>query len=584
MTFQNDNEVFEFIKERKNAGEIANAQQHQKRLRLLCFHEKIDPLVIEDKYYDLLPIQKKSVYQNIYKNHSKKLITQMVKHLNTVFYASGGSCEYYIEGTKEKVSFVYDISMVNGIGLMSYFSKEHIKLLFSCPSSFYFTKNKEEEYNETEPFEIKVLNIDKVVSLEMENNCVEAIAYTKKINSETKEYFVLDDTYRYQVQALTEENFVLVEKEAHGANKVPLVQIGNENRYQGNDIEKLSPLQVVYEDLKEYNTYKSFDTYAKFNSAFPKEIESETASPLGQKNKQIIQTPNSGAANEIPLPYYNTSTTNSSGGAYNNLFGKKTEIPFQMATNPEFTAQMRNMFFTVEQSRDLLDFRFENLGSFEESILENVLGNGFGKSDEKQQVKTATEVAASFVSQERTLLMHKQNTEYVMGRVIYLFGYMALQNKFKSVYLDLGSTFFLKTTFQAIAELQAIKSITSNEAIIEQKVLDVLVYSAGANINEIKRFEVMRMLQPYANRTPDYIEKNIVYFNMFPFSLYLFQNFSQILAQFENKNGKIEIYCENMQRFEELKKLFYQFAVEFFAEQEQYNAYFKPKVENGESN
>jgi hypothetical protein len=232
-------------------------------------------------------------------------------------------------------------------------------------------------------------------------------------------------------------------KEMHGANKVPLVQIGTVNRYEDNEIEKLSPLQVVFEDLKEYNTYKSFDTFAKFRNAFPKEVESETSNAAGQKQKQVILSPTAGGDNSIPLPFYDTSSTfNSKNSVYGSTFGSTMRVPFQQATNPDFMAQMRNMFFTIESGRDLLDFRAADLQAFEESILENVLGNGFGKTDETAQVRTATEVAASFASQESTLVIVKQSCEFTMGNVIYIYGYMALQDKFQSVYLDLGNTFF----------------------------------------------------------------------------------------------------------------------------------------------
>ena len=591
MTFQNDNEVFEFIKEREGSKEILAAIQQQDKLRLLCFYDKIDPNNIGDSLFGLLPEPKQKVYLDIYKNHSKKLINKIAKQFNKVFHASGGSCEYYIDGVKEKAAFINDMNMVNGVGLMRYFSNRHINFLLSCPSSFYFLENKKEAYvsdgevEDEEPFELKILSIHRVVSLEIENNCIEAIAYKKKPNSE--EYFVLDDTYRYHVIRKSEDNFVMGDlKELHGANKVPLVQIGTVNRYEDNEIEKLSPLQVVFEDLKEYNTYKSFDTFAKFRNAFPKEIESETSNASGQKQKQVILSPTAGGDNSIPLPFYDTSSTfNSKNSVYGSAFGSTMRVPFQQATNPDFMAQMRNMFFTIESGRDLLDFRAADLQAFEESILENVLGNGFGKTDETAQVRTATEVAASFASQEDTLVIVKQSCELTMGSVIYIYGYMALQDKFQSVYLDLGNTFFLKTTFQAIAELTAIKSVTANEAIIEQKVMDVLVYSSGANVNEIKRFELVRMLQPYANKTPEYIKENTVYFDKFPFALYLYQNFSQILAQFEIANGKIEIYCSDMKNFDELKNVFYEFVVNFFAEQNTLNQIFTPKTEsNGEDN
>jgi hypothetical protein len=578
MIFESDKEVFDFIREKKNYTECHEASVIQKQLRLLCFSECFDPELINDIWLKVITQEKRDVYQKIYKNHAKQLIQKIHKQLNRVFYASGGSVQLRFKNESQQELFSDKLNAINSKGLEKYMRSEHIYNLLSCPSSFYYLKNELSDY-EDEGFELKRLSIERVKSIVIENDCVEAIAYQKESKNDFSEYyFVFDDTYRYQVQCKTEDNFVLVEKETHGFTKVPLVQIGTAKRFPENEIERLSPLQVVFEDLKEYNTYSTFDRFSKFDESFPKEIQSEVTNSAGVAQKQTNL--NTGQHNGYSQAYPYQVITNSnyfsdtsiSRNATKSLFGSKIQIPFQKTSDKDFMQTMRNAYFTVDANATLLTFRKTDLDDFKEWILEQVLGNGFGRADEAQQVKTATEVSASFVGQQNVLNNIRLECETVIVSIVSKFAEAFDEKNFESVFWDLGSIYFLKTAEQSISELGTLKSITSNAAVLAAKQNEITVYSTNANIDELTRYKLITKLQPYSQMSLAEVNTIRGYLVNFPFQLFLYDNFIQILSLFELKYGNIETFSKVTadSGFEKLQEKFYEFAVLFFQKMNNY--------------
>ena len=138
---------------------------------------------------------------------------------------------------------------------------------------------------------------------------------------------------------------------------------------------------------------------------------------------------------------------------------------------------------------------------------------------------------------------------------------------------------------QLYSELDLLKKVDANAAILSDKREEIFVYANGGNANNAKRFEIIDALQPFVNIPSEMFVKNIVYYqSQYPFEVYLYDNFSQILKQFEMKYQRIDkmlssddVYVD----FEKIKTLFYDFAKTFYVQNNENNFLIVKPQENG---
>jgi hypothetical protein len=566
MIFKDEDEVIAFVKAQHNKAYVERAYEKQCQLTALYEQERPKLEDIKDRWYHFVAQEKKIFYRASYVNHSRKLILKIESHFGKIFNANGGNSEYFFKDENKVNSFNSFLGDINyGKGLFRTMKNDYLRLLISKPSSLIEVK-KEDKSAET-----KVTCISRVWSIKLDKDYIEAVAIVDKIKDGAKYYSVFDDTYEWSVKQKSEYYFVEEKKEHYAINCCPFVFVSSKVLYSDNYVERASLIETVFDDLKTYNTYKLFDTRSKFKSGFEKSISSETSNSKGQRNKPLQTNINSARmANDdftYPSELFDAAQLNTQN---NDLFGVDLQIPFNQAMSPEFAQNLKNLFFQFEGNSDLLKFRQEDLDREEERILESVCGNGFGKNDEQGVVRTATEVMASFTSQQDVLIEQKQKIETVIISIIDILGKM-FSKSYKACSIDLGDQFFLKSTDQLYTELEMLHKVDANAAIISDKRKEIFIYSTGGKKDALNRFELIEMLQPFTNIPNDMYIKNIVYYkSSYPFECYMYDNFAQILSRFENKYQPIDRYAATLNltslfdAFETIEPLFNEVAKEMY--------------------
>jgi hypothetical protein len=128
----------------------------------------------------------------------------------------------------------------------------------------------------------------------------------------------------------------------------------------------------------------------------------------------------------------------------------------------------------------------------------------------------------------------------------------------------LGTQFFLKNEKTLLDELKLLKEVTNNEYVIKEKISEIHKTHNPLARGKEDRFNLVYLLQPYANRSEDWVTKNRKVISD-EYSLFLYDNFHTILGLFESQIGKIEIFGKDlMNREEHLFNTFNTFALDYY--------------------
>jgi hypothetical protein len=546
--------ILDFISE--ESSQLLEAKEHQERLTAL--YNSKDLHLFKDKWKALITQEKVKVFEQLYENYAQTLINKIETQFNKVFHASGGGERIdfvnpaHIAGYKEFIQPV--IAYQNNP--LDFFADNYVRLLLSEPSSIFLTYKSEDG-----DIRMELIDLQSVCNIKTYYKDITEVAFKRDedtfwyVNNEFI-YVVKDDQV---VEQFAHEGFKGVNDEL--LPSTPACFVSNELVTHNNMVLRKSPLTDSLTDIEDYNVFMTFSKNYKAFSAFGKEVKPETRNSNNKKeSKHSVNVDNKSGV--PPMPPMTESRKNTS------LFGEVIQIPFSLQTEDK-VSNIKNLYFRIDGDTKLLEFQKQDLKDLENKILTDTLGGGFGYQ-EKSGNKTATEILASFDTQENNLLRVKSNAEYSLNGINSL-SCAAYEDDFLEYKIDLGTQFFLKNESQLLEELKILKEVTNNEYVIREKISEIHKTHNPLARGKEDRFNLVYLLQPYANRSEKWVSENRKFLSD-TFSLFLYDNFHTILGLFEAKAGKIENFGkEREDRYSFLFNEFYTFAQDHARQRESYS-------------
>lgn len=541
----------ELVKKSSNE-KLRKAKDHQRALKALYSGDKDNMAMWYFRWKSLLAEEKYSVFEKMYESYFAPILDKIQTQYEKIFSATGRT-EIIDFGDNVELKALFQEAVKPNLfesgSALDFFKKNYIRLLLSEPSSLFLTYRNEN--GEVKTKYLDFLNVRYVDNYDNGNVKNLVYEYDKQKNIlliVTRKEIIL---YNERIKDKADP---VIEREFHGQLQPPVTYVSSDFLSSNATLRK-SPLTDSMVDIENYNIFKTFSVYYKSYSAFGKEYVPETLDGLNDGPPvHSFNNLNGDAIRPIAI----------NEGKNTGVFGNIIEIPLSQMADKEQLENLHKMYFKQEGDTKLLVFQQEDLDRLESKILSDCLGHNFSKSG-SGAAKTASQVYAEMDTQESNLRRVKAKAETALNSIntygcIYtelsensnfkdLEAILNSENlsyevffeentNFVTYKINLGDRFFLKSEEMLYEELTMLMKNSSNEFLIEKKLEEIVRAKAGFQENELSRFKITYMLQPFSNRNLDWVTQNRV--NLDPYDLFVYDNFKMLLFLFQEKyNGDI---------------------------------------------
>lgn len=535
-----ESQIKKLIQKPKNEGALKSARDNEKKLHQ--FYNDSYPELIFNEVKPLLTAQKFSKFKQVYKNHSQTLVDKVLKHYRRIFNAHGKKmvAEYELN---PDLTNAFSSNVRSGLfGKMAdeeYFKTNYVRLAITEPNSVFFIGTNEE--GKIQCYHIKLCDIH---DIDADHSGIR-YAIIKKVqeqeNGDKITYYFSYDDFNYAIFKESKDGLeTLQQLTPHMNLECPVIWVYDESCKLDNDVEKSSVLTDSIKDFLEYNILKTFYSNYKYFSAFGRDIKPETRCSYKDPQSNIKCSGGTlvpiNEHLEVRYPREGQTTCPSCSGKNEGVMGEVFVIPIAQQGNAEYLSNLQKMHFRIEADSSILTFHKDDIKDLHQSILDDVIGAGFGTAY-KDKAVNEQQVLSNFDDQETNLDVFREKAEGAWEKVLKRSAEIYNPSAFYCN-LFLGDKYFLKTVDQLYSELESIYKGGSNTATIEKKQLEILLTENKHDDSLMKRHELIKVLKPFSSLPLAYIEKNRATLNNRRVELY--ENFEQVLAIYEQKHGKVE--------------------------------------------
>lgn len=370
------------------------------------------------------------------------------------------------------------------------------------------------------------LDIDKVLSIEMDGREISKIAYAATVDN-VKGYAYLDTL----VYSFFDTDYNLITSNPHDLGRCP-AQFVSDELVDNNPIVRRSMFTYLRSDFEEYVFLKTLQRMTDANGAIPVVTKLKTTERKadGMDKKALGQEPMSSVG------MGNRAEVGSEVGAKGSVMQAGTVIDVPIVKDSNGTINMDvvknliNFFYLPVEAMEYLNKRIQET---EQNLIISILGD-YSEADES--AKNELQISKSYVLKEDklrwlsgTMTVAKQASDFIM---------LALKYGPKSVMVDVffGSDFFLETQ----EEIYRMLKDSPNQ--IESRSLLVRMAQARNRFNKNKsqRESILYKILPYA------VEKDfktaIDGNQVDPLTFQLQTRFNYWIAMFEARYGNILVF------------------------------------------
>lgn len=471
-------------------------------------------------------------------------------HYTKIFSSFGSVFEFDFNGNVDALlSFELLRSVVyNGIPDKDYWEKIGNIIALTEPNSIFLTGKDDEGRIMIKHIPLKHIHDVEEDEGGIKNIFLEFEKETGEPGSRKKMkfFFVFDEKFFY-VLTESQAGFTFIMQGEHGSRKCPVAFASAEN-IDSKFILKKSRLSDSISDLFDYVILKVLYLNYKHFSAFGKEIKAQTRCTW-KSEEMNVACDGKGTLNPIlrdqdfQFPMIGNSNCPSCNGNKNTgVGGEVVEIPIEMQGNEAFLGNIGNLFQRIDADTGILQFHSDDLDKLEDKIFNDSIGFGFGEGFRRQAVNQ-DQVRASYDDIESNLNDYGKFIEQTWSYNIDRAGEMFSDSFVKSI-IKLGRNHFLKTTEQLYSEYETITKNTSNDALIDKKLTEIILTESRNDDRLLRRNKRIQQVIPFSTFTPDFVNKNLANLNAQQVDLYF--NRTQAIAIFDAVNGPIEDWGREM--------------------------------------
>lgn len=553
----NEQRIRELIGRPKNGSILSAAREEEKELKQL-FNDEYKEDVIFSKVAKILTPEKAKAFKNVYQNHSKPIVDKILTHMSKVYESYGRVINY---------------DFGNNISAEVQFEKAVVPRIYSGVSDDDYWRNIGHGIAIREPMSVFVtgLVVDQDETGEVTDQSIQvkhwplSCIHDMDATPEGIEYLILkikgEGGNEYQYWAYDSVSIyvfregkgglVLEKNFEHGMGKTPCHRAYNKiTRSELTHSESI--LAQVKEDLIWYSIMATFLKHNKIFSNYGTSVRPQTRCDYHDDSHGLICVngilASDGTGNSTLPPGFAEPggnlcpKCNKGKGA----IGEEVEIPIAMQKD-DFAKVLKDLYFRVEPSTDILKFNTEDMENWKNEILENVIGKGFGFQFKKQAVNK-DQIGANFDDQESNLNEFGERIAHVRKHQLDCAATLFSPSFTESIF-KLGKTHFLKPIEQLYSEQKQILETTSNYSMIQQKGLEIVLAENKNDPSKIDRWKLMSILRPFGTFPPDHIEKNFDKLSaLFPGELAFYYRFPEVLELFEAEYGPIQTFAVNADR------------------------------------
>lgn len=386
-----------------------------------------------------------------------------------------------------------------------------------------------------------IVDINKIIAIESENNIIQQIAFTAQIVINEKAidgYLYLNDTdYIFYEKGFNKDGI----KYPHDLGICPADYISRE-AFGNDDIVRKSIFSYVREELEEYVFLKTLQRMTEPNGALPivTKIKSKTkdGKDIGEKKQPMSA---STIAGQKPI-HQKTSQGEESILQAGNIISVPAVKKVDGSYDVELAKNFINFFYIPVESLEYLSKRIKEI---EVSIITSVLGD---YTEVNEAAKNEKQVSKSFVSKEDIL----RGLSLSLSRIRERSDYKLLALKYGPdrviVEVFFGSDFFLETT----QELYEMFKVAPN-GIERRDIINRIAQSRNKfNKDKASRQMIQYKLLPYVS--DDDFNKAVESLAVEPSIFQLQTRFTYWISLFEARYGDIVIFW-NESKASESEKL-----------------------------
>lgn len=478
------------------------------------------------------------------------MVNKIDTHYAKIFSSFGSVFEFDFNGNVDALlSFeVLRTVVYNGISDKEYWENVGHTITLIEPNSVFLT-GKDDEGN----IKIKHIPLKHIHDVEEDEGGIKNIFLVFEqetgepgARKKTKFFFVYDEKFFY-VLTESQAGFTTVMEGEHGAKKCPLAFASADN-VDSRFILKKSRLSDSISDLFDYVILKVLYLNYKHFSAFGKEIKAQTRCTW--KSEELnVACDGKGTLHplrreqQFEFPFTSSNCPNCNDkGKNTGVGGEVITIPIEMQGNEAFLGNIGNLFQRIDADTGILTFHSEDLEKLEDKIFNDSMGFGFGEGFRRQAVNQ-DQVRASYDDIESNLNDYGKFIEQTWSYNIDRAGEMFSESFVKSI-IKLGRNHFLKTTEQLYDEYALITKNTSNDALIDKKLTEIILTESRNDDRLLRRNKRIQQVIPFSTFTPEFVNKNLATLNAQQVDLYF--NRTQAIAIFDTVNGPIEDWGREM--------------------------------------
>lgn len=538
-------QIKEKIQSPKNRDLLDQAKENERELKLF-YSKSGDSKLIQDLIRPIISGKKLSKFNKVYKNWTKPIINKIETHYSKVFTSPGAVFDFdFGDNIDAKIGFdLIREGIYSGVSDIKYWEKLGHPIKITQPDSCYVTGTSKEG-----AINIKHVPLKYIHDIDATEKGVEYLIVKKKIKIDGVErtfYHVWDDVYSYNlVEGEEGVELVVINNQAqvfeHGAKKCPVERASTDYLDTDNFILMKSIISDSIPDLYEYLILKTFYEYYKYYSAFGKEIKAQTRCDYKSEEDNVVcrdgQLSVMHPGKEFRM-YHDKSCPKCGGGDKGDLFGEIIEIPLMMQGNSDFLGNLGALFNRVDADTGILTFHSEDLEKIESKIYSDSIGMGFGEGFRRQAVNQ-DQVRASYDDIESNLNDYGRYTEQTVKYNLDRAAEMWSESFTSSVY-KYGKNHFIKDTGILYEELKTIKETTSNDAMIDKKMQEILMTESRNDQKLLKRAKRIQQVIPFNGFTDEYVSSNLESLRaMNSDAVDIYLNKFQVISIFEAVHGPL---------------------------------------------
>ncbi len=556
MIVLKEEEIKKLLAKPKNRQFLDKAIEHQKELEQ--FYENAYPELVLAQVKPLLTDRKFKKFCIVSQNHSQSITDRADKHYAKVYSANGKVIDIsFGENLNLRDAFI-DVTetLYEGQSIDEFARNQGHKLALTQPNSVFLVGNEDkirvvhiplkDERKKIEIWDIEASNTGIRYCIIKEQKVIMQGETKKTLN----QFWVYDDR-NWSVWLQERGGFFLdpdYGMKPHGNSVCPITFAYNSKLKSTNQIQTESIYSDSLKNMYEYNILRTMYQNYKYFGAFGKDVRSQVRCNYTDENNNVMCN---GSGILAAINPANPSVFPTQSGVAStrcpdcqdrdpDMGGGSIEIPINQQGNEAFISNLTSMNFRIEADSSILVVHREDIDSLKHEMLVDIIGQGFTDSGiQRRQAVNELQVRSNLDDQQTNLTYFAERredfAEFTLMRAAELFTKTPANIKYKY-----GRKFFLKSTDQLIKELESYYKGTNNNALIEDKLLEILMTDNKNDHRILWKWQIIRILKPYSSFPLSYVENNRE--QLPQKKVARFDNFDQALALFEIRNGPLESF------------------------------------------